>query len=105
MSDQTAEWRRLADDGLEPFDLRRALRAACDQIEAFETERPRFCNLCHAVATGRAWIEGDRYCHGDDDLSPTCYERAQMKPQWTDIGCLLDEEPNRAHPETWSDDT
>lgn len=37
------------------------------------------CHLCDAVATGFAVIGLDRYCHGDNDLKPTCYERAQAQ--------------------------
>lgn len=37
------------------------------------------CGLCTQPATGFADINGRRYCHGDDDFAPTCYERAQ----WT----------------------
>ncbi len=35
------------------------------------------CKGCDRVATGFATINDDRYCHGDDDETPTCYERAQ----------------------------
>lgn len=36
------------------------------------------CPLCQAYpAHGIAEIDGQRYCHGDDDASPTCYEQAQ----------------------------
>jgi len=46
---------------------------------AFVVSR-RMCHLCKKPATGLAstWDihEGERwYCHGDDDPSPTCYER------------------------------
>lgn len=33
------------------------------------------CGLCYNRARGYAFINGVRYCHGEDD-SPTCYERA-----------------------------
>lgn len=36
------------------------------------------CELCHKPATGFAFIEDNRYCHGDNDPRPTCYERALM---------------------------
>ncbi len=32
-----------------------------------------FCAGCDRPATGFAFIGDDRYCHGDDDPSPTCY--------------------------------
>lgn len=35
------------------------------------------CVMCRRRATGYAFIGDDRYCHGDDDPRPTCYERAQ----------------------------
>lgn len=38
------------------------------------------CGLCGGTATGLASIDlGNgqvRFCHGDDDAEPTCYERA-----------------------------
>ena len=37
------------------------------------------CALCHKPATGYAYINDARYCHGDNDPSPTCYERAMRK--------------------------
>ena len=33
------------------------------------------CSLCYAVATGHAFVGDLRYCHGDNDLRPTCFER------------------------------
>ena len=35
------------------------------------------CGLCGKPATGMATINDVRYCHGDDDAEPTCYERGQ----------------------------
>lgn len=40
------------------------------------------CAFCGQTATGLATITTDldgerRYCHGDDDPTPTCYEQAQ----------------------------
>ena len=34
------------------------------------------CGLCKQPATGLASIDTTRYCHGDEDASPTCYEVA-----------------------------
>lgn len=36
-----------------------------------------FCAHCGNEATGFAMIDDERYCHGDEDRSPTCYELAQ----------------------------
>ena len=38
---------------------------------------PDQCAMCHQPAQGFAMLGGERYCHGDNDPSPTCYERAQ----------------------------
>ena len=38
------------------------------------------CGLCGNKATGLASINGQRYCHGDADTEPTCYEKAQWGP-------------------------
>lgn len=35
------------------------------------------CGLCGNRATGFATIGDTRYCHGDFDPEPTCYEQAQ----------------------------
>lgn len=35
------------------------------------------CTFCGNPATGFATINDNRYCHGDDDCEPTCYESAQ----------------------------
>jgi len=48
------------------------------------TSIPDECALCGNPATGHAsiWTVRDgerRYCHGDEDESPTCYERAQWQ--------------------------
>ena len=37
------------------------------------------CAWCGLKATGFASIGKWRYCHGDLDVSPTCYERAQQR--------------------------
>lgn len=37
--------------------------------------RAQPCALCGQEATGRAFIADLRYCHGDDDAQPTCYEQ------------------------------
>lgn len=37
------------------------------------------CGFCGNPATGLASINGRRYCHGDDDADPTCYELEQWK--------------------------
>lgn len=37
------------------------------------------CGLCRNPATGLASINDTRYCHGDDDAAPTCYEVAVMR--------------------------
>lgn len=49
-------------------------------------ERPEFvmpgddnCALCKNPATGYATIGDDRYCHGDLDPEPTCYQVAQWR--------------------------
>jgi hypothetical protein len=34
------------------------------------------CQLCDGLARGYAYIGTARYCHGDDQDSPTCYETA-----------------------------
>ncbi len=34
------------------------------------------CQLCDGLARGYAYIGTARYCHGDDQASPTCYETA-----------------------------
>ncbi len=34
------------------------------------------CQLCGGLARGYAYIGTARYCHGDDQDSPTCYETA-----------------------------
>lgn len=40
----------------------------------------RACGLCGAdPATGHASINDVWYCHGDDDATPTCYERSQWQ--------------------------
>lgn len=36
------------------------------------------CARCGALATGFASIGDKRYCHGDDDPTPTCYMQAQV---------------------------
>lgn len=43
----------------------------------------RICYRCGRPATGYASVwtatEGERfYCHGDDDETPTCYERTNV---------------------------
>ena len=39
------------------------------------------CALCgRDPAAGFATIDGERYCHGDDDPDPTCYMRGQWMP-------------------------
>ncbi len=35
------------------------------------------CAGCGGDAKGYARIGDDRYCHGDGDAHPTCYQRAQ----------------------------
>jgi hypothetical protein len=40
--------------------------------------RDRTCRYCGKLATGLAFIGTDRYCHGDEDVPPTCYEKAQL---------------------------
>lgn len=35
------------------------------------------CALCDRPAIGHAFIGDLRYCHGDDDPEPTCYEQGQ----------------------------
>ena len=40
--------------------------------------RGELCALCGNVAQGFATIDGDRYCHGDDER-PTCYMRASNR--------------------------
>lgn len=38
------------------------------------------CSLCKKdPATGTAFINDDRYCHGDGDREPTCYQVAQWR--------------------------
>lgn len=43
------------------------------------------CFYCGKKATGYAFIGDNRYCHGDDDLTPTCYEQGQ----WEDTGIVI----------------
>ena len=40
------------------------------------------CIWCRKPATGWAKINDARFCHGDDDESPTCYEKAQRADSW-----------------------
>lgn len=49
----------------------------------------RTCHICGNEATGYASIwtakTGTRwYCHGDDDETPTCYERGTWEPSADD---------------------
>jgi hypothetical protein len=37
------------------------------------------CSRCGQQATGYALIGDERYCHGDNDSTPTCYEQAISK--------------------------
>jgi len=48
------------------------------------TEPP--CGRCGKPATGFAAINDQRYCHGDDDETPTCYEVAQWQDKWKSVG-------------------
>ena len=41
------------------------------------------CARCGDPATGFAEIDGRRYCHGDDDALPTCYEAEQRDADWS----------------------
>lgn len=34
------------------------------------------CHGCGWVARGLAFLDDKRYCHGDEDVRPTCYEKA-----------------------------
>lgn len=57
---------------------------------------PDLCGLCKKPATGLASIGDTRYCHGDEDASPTCYEVAC----WRETGRVsspmdMDAEPGR----------
>lgn len=61
----------------EYIDLMAALKASVE--EAKRRREARSCGLCGEPATGLAAINDQRYCHGDHDPSPTCYERAQAE--------------------------
>lgn len=37
------------------------------------------CGFCGNEATGFATIGDARFCHGDNDSTPTCYEQMQWK--------------------------
>lgn len=43
-------------------------------LDAEQHETADLCGLCKRPATGLAGINGIRYCHGDEDATPTCYE-------------------------------
>ena len=47
------------------------------------------CGFCGQPATGLASIGETRYCHGDDDKEPTCYERAQWGDPVTSLLCAI----------------
>lgn len=40
---------------------------------------PERCAACGQVAGGWAFINGKRYCHGDDDPTPTCYMKGSAE--------------------------
>lgn len=52
------------------------------------------CGLCGREATGfaSAWEDSGevRYCHGDDDPEPTCYER-RSRPTLHDLDDVIAE--------------
>lgn len=57
-----------------------AILTALDTAPASPTTDQReTCGVCSKVATGLADINGQAYCHGDDEPSPTCYEVAVMR--------------------------
>ena len=35
--------------------------------------RSKRCAMCGQIATGLAFVNDARYCHGDDDTPPTCF--------------------------------
>lgn len=37
------------------------------------------CGWCGKPATGLASIMDVRFCHGDDDPEPTCYQKEQQR--------------------------
>lgn len=43
------------------------------------------CGLCGKHASGHATINNTRYCHGDNDIEPTCYQRATRDQLLTDV--------------------
>lgn len=49
------------------------------------TEKEIACAMCKkSPPTGHAGINDKRFCHGDTDRSPTCYEKAQRNlDRWT----------------------
>lgn len=51
--------------------IRSAIRAGFDDAMGGPT-----CGRCGKPATGFATIGDQRFCHGDHDETPTCYERA-----------------------------
>lgn len=55
--------------------------ADAGEVKTSPTPTDDECGLCLSPrATGYAKIGDVRYCHGDFDDSPTCYERAQRAP-------------------------
>lgn len=48
------------------------LRAELEALDEGEV-----CVRCGNPARGFAMIDQDRFCHGDEDDSPTCYEAEQ----------------------------
>lgn len=51
-----------------------------------EWNRKHQCGLCgRRPATGHARIDLTWFCHGDDDPSPTCYERSQWRYAHLDV--------------------
>ena len=48
------------------------------------------CGRCGKMATGYAKISKTRLCHGDNDPTPTCYERSQ-RDGWTPVMVAWDQ--------------
>lgn len=48
-------------------------------LAAIDSAEP--CGLCSRPATGHAQLNGQRYCHGDGEPEPTCYQVACWRSQ------------------------
>lgn len=56
-------------------DLLAALEASVNAARDARRDRER-CHACgRTPAAGFASVNGARYCHGDNDPTPTCYSR------------------------------